>query len=387
MMYRAICLVLLSVLVHAPVALASTGNRLALFIPDDTPFWNRVVLFARAATEDMGDELTVFDADADRLRMQRQFESALRGDRAFDAAIFPNFLQTASRFLEICAQEAVPCVLFNSGLQEPENGVGGQTDGSNPHWIAHLVPDDVGSSADMTEYLIRRAEQGASSEPVTMAAINGYRSDTPAIKRERGVRQVLERRPDVTFTQMFYTDWSAGEAKTRLSGLLQRYPRVDVVWSANYRITEGILSAMEEEGLTPGQDLLINSYDINPATLEQVADGRVTITAGGHYVEGAWSVILAHDYLGGAWPATDRPVFDTPLLLVNRNNVGVVRKALGRLEDNPDSLSRVDFTRYSRLENPNRKHYEFSLRDVLKRYQSNWAMAPRQGLFERSTTQ
>ncbi|MCP5207705.1 MAG: hypothetical protein H7A01_10915 [Hahellaceae bacterium] len=46
---------------------AASKYRIGFFIPDDTPFWSRVALFAKAAAKDLDVDITVFDADADRI--------------------------------------------------------------------------------------------------------------------------------------------------------------------------------------------------------------------------------------------------------------------------------------------------------------------------------
>lgn len=348
-------------------------SRMALFLPDDTPFWNRVALFAQAAAGDLDVQLTVFDADADRLKLLRQLKQVSSTPDRFDAWLFPNFLRTAGHFLVQCQRLETPCILFNSGLADDQLGAPRRP---NPQWIAQLIPDDTGSSMAITRELIQQARQSNADRPIAIAAVNGYQADAPAIKREEGLRQVAETTEGARLKQVFYTDWGARQAYVRTAGLLRRYPDVNVIWSANYRTTNGILEALDDAGRTPGRDVLVNGYDINPQALSQVADGRVAVTAGGHYVEGAWAVILAHDYLAGKDFQDQRLVFHTPLLIVTRDNVENVQTVLGRIEKEPGSLYRVDFSQYSRAENPNLKDYDFSLRKVLNDYQAVWVLEP-----------
>ncbi|MFE8071090.1 ABC transporter substrate-binding protein [Marinobacteraceae bacterium S3BR75-40.1] len=351
---------------------------MALFLPDDTPFWNRVALFARAAAGDMEVRLTVFDADANRLKLHQQLNRVAAQPERFDALLFPNFLQTAGRFLEQCQALKMPCILFNSDVQaklKREDRLGTPRH-PNPYWIAQLIPDDTGSSAAVTRELIRQARQHDSPSPIEVAAVNGYHSDAPAIRREEGLRRAVEAAEGVKLRQVFYTDWGAEQAYIRAEGLLRRYRDIDIIWSANYRTTNGILRALQSVGREPGEGILVNSYDINPQALQQVSEGQVAVTAGGHYVEGAWAVILAHDYLAGRDFRDQGLVFHTPLLIVTRDNVESIRQVLRRLEEAPDSLDRVDFAPYSRAANPDRSNYDFSLRSILHDYQRVWGLKP-----------
>ena len=46
---------------------AAPKYHFAFFIPDDTPFWSRVALFATSAAQDLDIKLTIFDANANRI--------------------------------------------------------------------------------------------------------------------------------------------------------------------------------------------------------------------------------------------------------------------------------------------------------------------------------
>lgn len=368
----------LLVLLSGPLLAA---ERMALFLPEDTAFWNRVALFARAAADDLGVELTTFDGDSDRVKMLRQVDRVLAGKHSYDALIFPNFLQTASHFLRRCESHRIPCVLFNSDL-EPElkqPGAIGLPRQNNPFWIAQLVPDDVGSSVAITRELIAQArglgmgkgDGDGEQRHIELIGINGYQADAPAVRREEGLRQVVQAEAAVTLRQMFYTDWGAAQAAVRTMGAFRRYSDTQVIWSANYRTTNGILLALEQLGKVPGKDVLLNSYDINPETLRQVSSGQVAITAGGHYIEGAWAVVLAHDYLAGHDFADRDTVFQTPLLVVTRDNVNTIHRALEQIERDPESVHRVDFRHFSLADPPETNGWDFSLEAVIRQYLAN----------------
>ncbi|ABC33337.1 ABC-type sugar transport system, periplasmic component [Hahella chejuensis KCTC 2396] len=348
-------------------AASAAQYRFALLIPNDTPFWNRVALFAQSAAEDLNVELHVLDGDADRHLMLRQFERLLKERRKFDAIIFPNFLQTAETFIPQCEGHPVICVLYNSGLEGAAAEELGRPKQRFEHWIAQLLPDDVGSATAVTVALIRDVRtSGGSGGRVNMIAINGFAADGPAIAREKGLRAAVGLFNDVTLHQVVYTDWSAEDAESRTEGLLERFPNVNAIWSANYRTTVGVLAALKKRQRTPGRDVWVNSYDINPTSLRQVSEGALSITAGGHYVEGAWSVILAFDHLQGKQRPVATSVFHTPMLLANHRNAGKIVNVLKRLEDYPQTLRKVDFSRYSLALNPALSAYNFSLESVIE---------------------
>lgn len=343
---------------------AASKYRIGFFIPDDTPFWSRVALFAKAAAKDLDVDITVFDADADRILITRQFNRALQPDEKFDALIFPNFLTTASVMIESCELQKMPCILYNSDV---DGATKLKLDGpgkSSGYWVAQLIPDDEGSAVSITKELLAIA-RGAQVNGLSLVAVNGYRADAPAIKRERGLRKVLAGQDSLRLNQIFYTNWSEEEAYERTLGFLPRYPDTNIIWSANYRTTEGILRALATTNRKPGVDVFINSYDIDPISLQNIESGSIAVAAGGHYVEGAWSVVMAYDYLMGQRYTPEDAVIYTPLLIVKKSNLSLVRQALVQLENNPETLDKADFSRFSLVRNPQLKKYSFSLESVL----------------------
>lgn len=182
------CALALCILIISPKVLQATPKyEFALFLPDDTPFWSRVALFSSAASEDLNINLTVFDADANRVLMLKQISDATNTPSRFDLLIFPNFLETASVALPLCEKMTVPCILFNSALNAQESQRFGAPGQHYRHWLAQLIPDDQGSAKAIAESLFTEARYLTPNTKI-LVAVNGYRSDSPAIKRERGLK-------------------------------------------------------------------------------------------------------------------------------------------------------------------------------------------------------
>ena len=334
-----------------------------LYLPASTPFWDRVERFAQAAAEDMNVQLRVFDADRSRRKMLDQFSSSLDSNQPPAGVLFPNYLETAPILLRGCEAAAIPCVLFNSGLSEADQDTLGTPGEHYRYWIAQLLPDDYQTTRALTQLLLQAARQLFPEQPLLdMVALTGYGADAPSRVRIQAVLDELAGQPDINMAQIFFTDWSREDAATRTSGMLPRYPNVRAIWSSNYRTTEGILDGLAKEGKRPGRDVVVNSFDIDPPSLAGIADGTLAATAGGHYAEGAWAVILMADHLTGhALPAHQR-VINTSQLVVTPDNVHQVRRVLEYLEQAPQCLNKIDFSLFSRPQGD----YDFRLQPVLE---------------------
>ncbi|MCH8497979.1 MAG: ABC transporter substrate-binding protein [Marinobacter sp.] len=334
-----------------------------LYLPASTPFWDRVERFAQAAAEDMEVQLRVFDANRSRRKMLNQFSKSISSQQPPDAVLFPNYLETAPILIKDCEAAEIPCILFNSGLSEADAATLGEPGEHYRYWIAQLLPDDYQTTRELTHLLLQEARQLFPNQPwLDMVALTGYGADAPSRVRIQAVLDEIADRPDVNMAQIFFTDWSREDAATRTSGMLPRYPEVRAIWSSNYRTTEGILDGLAKEGKRAGHDLVVNSFDIDPPSLAGVADGTLAATAGGHYAEGAWAVILMADHLTGHPLPAHQRVINTRQLIVTRDNVKQVRRVLEYLEQAPQCLNKIDFSLFSRPQGD----YDFRLQPVLE---------------------
>lgn len=340
---------------------------IGVFVVSDTPFWAWVGRFAEAAGHSLGADVQVFNAQLNRVLFLKQFRAAAAGrERHYDALVFPNFLHTAPYALDICERNRVVCVLFNSDLSADEQTRVGRPGERLKYWVGHMVPDDIRASEAMTEVLVRVARNRLPEAPVHMIGVNGYRYDQPAIARELGLRKALAAETGIHLRQVVHTDWSEMDAYVRTRRLLKRYPDTGIVWSGNYRSTTGILRALREADLQPGRDVWVNSFGLEGNALEELAAGEVEVTAGGHFMEGAWALILAYDALAETDTTRSYHSQQTPLLMVTRDNLAEVRQAMGLISSDSERLSRVDFTVYSRAHGVERDDYDFSIMRVLQ---------------------
>ena len=57
--------------------------------------------------------------------------------------------------------------------------------------------------------------------------------------------------------------------------LLEKYERIDVLYSHNDAMTLGAISAMEEVGLIPGKDIIIITVDGEQAAIDLLREGKI----------------------------------------------------------------------------------------------------------------
>ena len=144
--------------------------------------------------------------------------------------------------------------------------------------------------------------------------------------------------------------------RARTAKMLSR-TSVDTVWSANDQISFGAQQAAREAGLTPGQDTFFAGLNWSADGLQAVADNQMTLTHGGHFFAGAWSMVLLRDLHDGRLARGSHVGF--PMSAVDTSNVGVFLKNFqGR------NWGEIDFTQFS-CGKDGPESYSFTTRSIL----------------------
>jgi ABC-type sugar transport system substrate-binding protein len=343
--------------------------KVALFTPKgDSPFWTLVAHFAAEAASDLGLELQLYDAKLNHLAMQEQVKAAVTGADKVDAIVFSNFKKTAPKLIKIAEEVNVFAFVFNAGLgAKAQDKMGGPREKFH-YWIGEMLPDDEGTAMAITDLLIDDAKgkgKVAADGKVHVIGIGGMIADSASIVRVNGLKKAMRKRRDAMLHQVVSSDWGAKTGKRALLGLLRRYPQTTAVWSASYRIANGIMEGLREQHLTPGKDIMTNSLILHEEALKAVKSGELVVTAGGHYIEGAWVMVLLYDYLHGIDFAEENIRMRSPMGIVTKDNVDLYLKKLTEKKLSKENLRKIDFTQYSKKLNPGLKKYQFSLDSIL----------------------
>ncbi|MFY0582526.1 substrate-binding domain-containing protein [Cystobacter fuscus] len=233
-----------------------------------------------------------------------------------------------------------------------------------------MVPDDVGAGERLVRMLVDAAHaRGRSSPegPVRLIAIEGQLGDTSAKQRRLGLRQALSGAKDVELLQGVTAARRREESQRKTLLLLRRYPELQAVWAANDDLALGAARALEEAGRHPGEDVLVGGIDWTPEALEAVREGRLVTSLGGHFLEGAWALVLLYDHHRGRDFASERLDWRTAFLPATRANAAGYLEVLAR----PD-WEAFDFRAFSKAANPRLRHYAFSPRHCSRSGMAAW---------------
>jgi len=220
---------------------------------------------AKEAAEDVGAELTLFNAAFDTNTQHQQVQDAIQ--RGFDGYILsPVADSTGCAAFELLQQTGAPVVNINS----PMCGNADYTDGT------------VGFVAMQTEsFFLEHLENAFSScdEPCTAVAVGGFVGSDLFTRWENALKAAAAKYPNVDVVSDQPGSFDPAVALSVVQDALSSNPDIDLVVSSWDDMTRGAEQAIIAAGKTPGADVRIYSVGGTQTGVAKVAEGTWTSTS------------------------------------------------------------------------------------------------------------
>ncbi len=347
-------------------AIAQANHHVVMLVPEEgVDFWKIVIRFSEAAAHDLGVDLEIISAD-NRFDKRKAFMEILNRPEKVDAVVIKIEYEMESQFLELAEQAQVPLLTFNTGFDQEMIKVVGKPREKYQYWLGEIFPNEIQTAAATTGILFEQARRKKlldNQGRLQVVAIGAEKDSHPNDERMQGFLGAIEGSEDVILHQIAYSHWKSEKARFAFSGLMKRYPETKVVWTVAR--DRSIRSEAKEQGLVPGSDFVINSNRLLGQTLRSVKSGELAVAAGGHYVDGAWVIVLLHDYFHGRDFAEEDIRIITKMAIVTNENVDRYLSKLSEEKLSAENIEKIDFGRFSKVKNPNLETYEFSLDMIL----------------------
>jgi ribose transport system substrate-binding protein len=111
---------------------------------------------------------------------------------------------------------------------------------------AHVIVDQKEFGRVQGEWLAKA--MGGKGEII---AFNGIKGTAISAERFEGAKSVFDKYPDIKIVQEVYADWDFAKAKRAMESLLAAYPKIDGIWSQGGAMSEAVIKAYLERGMTP----------------------------------------------------------------------------------------------------------------------------------------
>ncbi|MBI4573917.1 MAG: substrate-binding domain-containing protein [candidate division NC10 bacterium] len=295
------------------------------------PFWVNLQNAAEQAGRDLGIEVRVMDHER-RIDKQVEVVQGFIASKMDGLVVVPEERAVGPRILKMAQDAGIPIAIIDRWPEAAPSG----------NYISFMAADDVIAGYDIAMALIRAGCK-------RMVAVNGPRGASNHEDRVKGRNRALAENPDVKLVAEDYGPSVRAVAVERVETFLTAYPGpgFDCVWNANDDTAVGSWKVLSDRGLLG--KVKVAGMDLLPEAIELIKKGTFEFSAGGHYLMGAFSVVVMHDFLRGIKPA--EPIIKLKMLGVTKANV------LKYEEQFIKNAAPINWRERSRLYNPQAKTY------------------------------
>lgn len=275
----------------------------------DEAFWVAASHAMHKAADSLGMQLQVLYGERNRLApiaMAQQVAQRPQAERP-DYVIFSNEYGVAPSVLRALDGSGIRVLMAFSGAQSERRDQTGYPRERFAFWLGSLEPN-----AEDAGYLTAKALIAAGRQKpalwdaqgvLPLLVIAGDRSTPSSIARNRGMRKaVQEAGAQVQLLQQVYGEWRADKAQVQAEVLYQRYPQSRLVWSGNDLMAFGAMQSWQARGGKPGQDALFSGINTSAQAFGALRNGQLTALAGGHFLAGAWAMVMTTTEALTLWP-------------------------------------------------------------------------------------
>lgn len=239
------------------------------------------------AIEAAGHEIKFSDA-------QQKQENQIKAIRSFiaqkvDVIILAPVVETGFETVLKEAKEAgIPVFLSDRAVDMEDDS----------HWVTFLGSDFVEEGRKAAQWTIDEFEDHDGS--VNIVELQGTVGSAPAIDRKSGFEEVIADHSNLEITKSQSGDFTRSGGKEVMEAFLKSEgDNIDLLFAHNDDMAIGAIQAIEEYGLTPGEDIKVIGMDAVRGAFEAMIDGKMNVTIECNPLIGPQLVELIEDHFAG----------------------------------------------------------------------------------------
>jgi len=344
----------------------SDNIRVGFVDPTAPPeFWRLVVATMQAAAAELG-------IDVEIRYTERSYDKAIAVSRDFlsepsppDYLIATNDLGAGGEIIRLADAAGMPMLLLSNDLSQKDWAEFGQPRTKYPHWLGSITPDHEGAGYGIAEAILTQAARIKTIRPLRLLALTGDAETSASLERVHGLKRAIEVMTtllgpgSVELVDVCHLDWTATAAEATVRKFVSDGSRIDALWAANDPMALGAITALRDNGYRPGVDVLVGGLNWSNEAVERVLNGDMVVTHGGHFLVGAWAMVMLRDLHDGRDFAEEDVRLQFPMGAIDRPIAQRFPK-IGEID-----WRQIDFTRFSKTRNSAVTRYGFTPDAVL----------------------
>ncbi|AZQ12275.1 ABC transporter substrate-binding protein [Shewanella khirikhana] len=272
----------------------------------DESFWGDVdsLLVAAAIRFDM--EVETLHSNRNHFDMIRQANEVAQRPDLPPYVFLVNEKQSGLRMLDAFYHKPVYVQFVLNDISPAER----QTLLQDPHWHQYLLPPVVPDNRTIGFETAGALVQGLGGKDIQVVLVSGDKSTPASVERTEGALAALQSMAEVSTEQTVYGQWQENKAYQQAQVLLQRYPGLDAIWTANDHMAFGVIRAMKEKRLAPGKKIRIATINTSAEVLALRREGAINVLGGGHFLAGGVALSNVKQHMDtGSYPTIHYSLF------------------------------------------------------------------------------
>jgi galactofuranose transport system substrate-binding protein len=139
-------------------------------------------------------------------------------------------------------------------------------------YVSYLASDFRHEGELAAEWLIE-----ATGGKAEIIELEGTVGSSPGVQRKQGFDELIGTEPGMSILASESADFNEDKAYEATMRLVPEYPTANVIYSHNDAMSFGVITALEELGKVPGQDILIVSIDGTKKATQYILDGKIGV--------------------------------------------------------------------------------------------------------------
>lgn len=325
-----------------------------------TPFWDRVTAVAKAASTDLGINLTVVYGKDNRIFNLEAIQTVASLTTKPDYLIFMPYDGNSEVSFATLENAKIPFVTIERTLLPDEQAFVGLPQNKYKYWLGEVFHDNIVAGKRLADSLIASARENIpEDQPLTIVGISGSFSGE-SNQRTSGLEASIKQHKNVTLKQVVPAIWSRERSRNIIHQLSSRFGKIDIAWTASDGMALGVLDSIMSGHSSINPKMKIGGIDWTVEAIEKVKTNELSATVGGHVFQTAWAITKIYDHhkkVNVFEKGADIKTHD--LKVINKHNIDDYYILANKLDWNV-----VDFKSFSLFENK-QADYNFDLNIIM----------------------
>jgi ribose transport system substrate-binding protein len=139
-------------------------------------------------------------------------------------------------------------------------------------YVSYLASDFRKEGEMAAEWLIEKTGGKAN-----IIELEGTVGSSPGVQRKRGFDERIASEDGMTLLASESGDFDEDKGYELTKRLVEEHPTVDVIYSHNDAMSFGVVTALQELGKVPGEDVLILSIDGTKKATKYLMEGKLNV--------------------------------------------------------------------------------------------------------------